>query len=118
MARPAFKVTAALIRRCEKLASRGLTNTQIAMSIGWGPATLMRKKRANKALYDAIETGRAAGIEEVSNKLYEKAMTGDNTAMIFYLKNRDPANWEEVQKRIHTGKDGGDIKSEFKVKFD
>ena len=39
------------------------------------------------------------GIGVVANALFEKAKRENTTAMIFYLKNRDPENWEDVQKR-------------------
>jgi len=35
--------------------------------------------------------------------------------MIFYLKNRDPDNWEDVQKRKITGGDGGPVESEVTI---
>ena len=41
---------------------------------------------------DAIKRGEAMGIEEVTNALFENAtLERDNTAIIFYLKNR--AGW-------------------------
>ena len=36
--------------------------------------------------------------------LYRKAMSGDNTCMLFWLKCR--ANWREVSRFEHTGADG------------
>ena len=48
----------------------------------------------------------AEGIKAVSNALFEKAIGGGDTAMIFYLKNRDPENWEDIQKRQYSGASG------------
>ena len=64
---------------------------------------------------DAIKNGKAKGIAKVTNKLFEKANDGDNTSMIFYLKNRDPDNWEDVQKRRITGEDGGPLESKHNI---
>ena len=46
---------------------------------------------------DAIKKGRAEGINQVSNALFEKATQGNVTAMIYYLKTRDRENWGENQ---------------------
>ena len=46
---------------------------------------------------DAIKRGRAVGINQVSNALFEKATQANVTAMIYYLKTRDRENWGENQ---------------------
>ena len=46
---------------------------------------------------DAMKRGRAEGIIQVSNALFEKATQGNVTAMIYYLKTRDRENWGENQ---------------------
>ena len=93
MARPAFEVNQEIIDKCEKLAAQGLTLEQVAHCIGICYKTLNEKKKQFSELSDAIKRGQAAGIEQVSNALFDKAITGDNTSMIFYLKNRDQKNW-------------------------
>ena len=46
---------------------------------------------------DAIKRGEALGIEEVTNALFENAtLERDNTAIIFYLKNR--AGWVDKKE--------------------
>ena len=45
----------------------------------------------------AIKKGRAQGIEKVSNALFNKAVQGNVTAMIYYLKVRDRENWGQNQ---------------------
>ena len=46
---------------------------------------------------DAIKKGRAEGLNKVSNALFEKAIQGNVTAMIYYLKVRGRENWSENQ---------------------
>jgi hypothetical protein len=46
---------------------------------------------------DAIKKGRAEGLNQVTNALFEKATQGNVTAMIYYLKVRDRENWGENQ---------------------
>jgi hypothetical protein len=53
---------------------------------------------------DAIKKGEASGIEQVTNALFENAtVERDNTAIIFYLKNR--AGWvDKTETKIHEEK--------------
>jgi hypothetical protein len=84
------------IAKVEKLASRALTIEQIAPRIGMARQTLFTKRRLNPAIYDAIEKGKAAGIEEMANKLFDDGLAGNTTAQIFYLKAR--AGWRDARR--------------------
>lgn len=95
MARPPLEITPKMLSYTEKLASQGLTLEQIAASLGIHVGTLYKKKRQLNEFNEAIKSGKAKGIATITNVLFEKAKKGDNTAMIFYLKNRDQANWGE-----------------------
>lgn len=107
-------VTPEMCKKAEQLAAQGLTVKQIAHCLGMGETSIHEKKRAHKELQEAIDRGKAKGIATITNKLFQKASEGDNTAMIFYLKNRDPENWEDVQKRHVAGHDGGAVKTDNK----
>ena len=50
-----------------------------------------------KEFMDAIKKGRAESLNKVSNALFEKAIDGNVTAMIYFLKVRDRENWGENQ---------------------
>ncbi len=91
--RPKFVVTKDMCERAEAYASQGLTSEQIALALGIGESTLYDKQNEFKEFAEAIKRGKGRGIQRVTNKLYEKALEGDNTAMIFYLKNR--AGWQD-----------------------
>ena len=91
--RPKFVVTKDMCQRAEAYASQGLTSEQIALALGIGQSTLYDKQNEFKEFGEAIKRGKGRGIQRVTNKLYEKALEGDNTAMIFYLKNR--AGWQD-----------------------
>ena len=81
---------------------RKLPVDQIALVLGVHKATLFDKQKEYSDFSDAIKRGRGKGIANVTNALYEKATVDkDNTAMIFYLKNR--AGWvdkQEVQSTV------------------
>ena len=97
--RPQFEITAEVCAKAERLAAQGLTLEQIARVLGISYQTLNEKAKIYSDFSEAIKNGKAKGIAKITNKLFQKAGEGDNTSMIFYLKNRDPDNWEEVQKR-------------------
>jgi hypothetical protein len=120
-----YEITPAVIRKCEKLAARGLTIIQIGTSLGWSEETIHKKKREYPELAESIRRGQAKGIETISNALYKRAKgftyketheearkdekgkttqhrkvvkkhaVPDTTAQIFYLKNRDPQHWQD-----------------------
>lgn len=107
-ASPNVIIDDAMIRTMEIMASKGLNIDQIAATLGFSRATLYRKKRDEKKIETAIKRGREQSIGLVVNKLFDKAMAGDNVAMIFYLKNKDPDNWADKQKHDHDITSGGE----------
>ena len=99
MGRPVIEITDEVCAEAESLAGKGLTVSQIARVLGMGESTLYEKQAAYQEFSEAIKAGRAKGIEDISNSLYDNAKDGNVTAQIFYLKNRAPEQWEELQKR-------------------
>ncbi|MDV3239075.1 MAG: LuxR family transcriptional regulator [Gammaproteobacteria bacterium] len=77
----------------ERLASLGLTQEQIAASLGISERTLRNRKESSAEFADAIKAGQAKGISEVANALWTNAMGGNVTAQIFFLKAR--AKWKD-----------------------
>ena len=84
-----------MIAEAERLAARGLTKEQIAYCLGFSADTLSRREKDFAAFAEAIKKGKAKGIADVANALYESAMGGSIPGQIFFLKNRDPANWKD-----------------------
>ena len=83
------------IKTVEKLASRGLTQEQICLSLGISVQTMITRKKADVELMEAINRGRAQGVKEITNALFESATSGNVAAQIFYLKNRAPDTWRD-----------------------
>lgn len=90
-------------------AAQGLTKEQTAHALGIHYDTFNEYQKRDDRLAEAYKVGKSKGIATVTNALFQKAKSGDNTAMIFFLKNRDPENWEDVQKRHIAGHDGGSL---------
>lgn len=91
--RPQIVIDEDLCKKAETLAAQGLTMEQIANVLGMSETTLYDKKDKFSEFSQAIKRGKDKGIATVTSALFTKARAGDNTAMIFYLKNR--AGWQD-----------------------
>ena len=107
----------------------GLTDKQIANNIGINVATLYVWKNKYPEIDEALKKGKAIPDYEVENALYKRAigyeyeerkeiqevvdgqlkkkvevtkkhMPADSTAMIFWLKNRQPDKWQNVASAV------------------
>ena len=65
----------------------GLTVEEVAKNIGVARQTLSRWSKDYKDIHDALKTGKSEAVALVENKLFLKAMSGNLTAIIFWLKN-------------------------------
>ena len=58
-------------------------------------STLYAWKKEHKEISEALKKGKEIVDYEVENALLKKAMSGDVTASIFWLKNRRPDKWRD-----------------------
>lgn len=79
----------------EGWARDGLTDEQIAQNMGIGTTTLYRWKDEYEEIREALKRGKEVVDYEVENALLNKALGGDTTAQIFWLKNRRPDKWRD-----------------------
>lgn len=72
------------------LAKIGLSEEQIAISLGISVSTIARRKRDDDTFAETLKAGKQAGISAVTNSLFESATADkpNTSAQIFYLKNR------------------------------
>ncbi len=95
--RPKFEISEDVLSKTENLMAKGLTKEQCAGMLGVSVSTFMLHQAENSEFSEAIKRGQASGIDQVTNALFENATVGkDNTAIIFYLKNR--AGWVDKQE--------------------
>ena len=73
----------------------GLTDEQIAHNMGIAKSTLYEWKIKLPEFADALKKGKEVIDYAVENALLKKALSGDTTAMIYWLKNRRPKKWRE-----------------------
>ena len=91
------------------LRRRGFTLQEVAQTIGKSVRTLGRWSRQYPEMRAALKEGVDASDARVESSLFDKALSGDVTACIFWLKNRRPDAWRDKANIEHTGKDGGPI---------
>ena len=95
--RPKFEVTDEVLENTRRFMAQGLTKEQCAAALGISRSKFFEIQEQNVDFLDAIKSGEAEGIQQVTNALYEKATVDrDNTAMIFFLKNR--AGWVDKKE--------------------
>jgi len=98
--RPAFEPTDAERKQVQSLSGVGLPIEQIAVLVRDGIDTdTLRKHFAAE-----LVSGKATANEQVGQTLFQKAIGGDTTAMIWWSKTQ--MRWSEVQKHELTGADG------------
>jgi transcriptional regulator with XRE-family HTH domain len=115
----------------EGWARDGLTDEQIASNMGISKSTLYEWKKKYSELSDSLKKGKEVIDRMVENALLKSAlgydyledgMTKDGTvvplqkvahpnttALIFWLKNRKPAQWRDKQELFHEGSIGVQI---------
>lgn len=98
MAAPKLEID---IAEVERLAGLGLTQEEIAESLGISERTLRRRKGDMSILSAAIKRGKTAAGREVANALYQKAISGDVGAIVWWEKTR--RGMSDKQKIEHSG---------------
>jgi hypothetical protein len=92
------------IARVESVAAMGGTNDQIAEALGVAKRTLDAIRKRQPEVDEAVQRGKDKADLQVVAALYKKAMAGDTTAMIFWLKNRRREEWGDRYDVAHSGK--------------
>ena len=91
------------LNEIERMAGQGLTEEQIALNLGVHYTTLLERKKQYSEYGEAIKRGRAKAIDQVTNKLFENAMAGDNTAIIYWTKNMAKNQFKDRWDIEHSG---------------
>lgn len=74
------------LAKVESFASRGLTEEQVACSLGVLLKNIKQDAQLLTQFKEAYQRGEAKGVAVISNLLFDKAKSGDTQAMIFFLK--------------------------------
>jgi transposase-like protein len=81
----------------------GLTDEQIAHNMGISTTTLYEWKKKYAEIADTLKKTKEVVDRKVENALFKKAIEGDTTAMIFWLKNRRPNDWRDKRETALSG---------------
>lgn len=87
----------------EGWARDGLTDEQIAHNIGIRRETLWNWRKQYPNIDNALKKTKEVVDRQVENALFKKAMSGDTTALIFWLKNRRPQDWRDKRETQLSG---------------
>lgn len=101
--KPSHKPTPEDRKQVELLAGLGIPQEQICRLIQGGiDDKTLRKHYANE-LVDGVSKANS----QVSKSLFQKAVSGDTTAQIWWTKTR--MGWKDTSRLEHTGADGKDL---------
>jgi hypothetical protein len=103
--RPAFVPTDAERKQVEAMSGYGLPIEQIAVLVRDGIHVETLRAHFGAELL----SGKAKANSGVGRTLFQKAMSGDTAAMIWWSKTQ--MRWKDVQHHELTGKDGGPIET-------
>ena len=100
MGRKQFEPTAEERQKVYQLTASGFTVEDIAKVI-YRYGKPISNKTIRKYFHRELESARIEAVGAVAGRLFKKAIDGDTTAMIFYLKTR--GGWKETQVTEHSG---------------
>lgn len=83
------------VEQAERLCLVGATDDELARVFNVSNTTINNWKRAYPRFLAALKRGRDEADSAVARALYLKALGGDVTACIFWLKNRRPQSWRD-----------------------
>lgn len=92
----------------------GLSDEQIAHNMGIYVSTIYEWKKKYKEIDEALKKGKEVADYQVENALFKRAIDGDTTAQIFWLKNRRPDKWRDKQQLEHSGNISNKLSDVFK----
>lgn len=91
-------------RTVRAMTAYGVPAEDVAKVVGVSPMTLRKYFR------DELDKAHVEANAKVAERLFKKALDGDNACMIFWMKTR--GGWREKAQQIeHSGRDGGPIET-------
>lgn len=75
----------------------GARDRDVSQRLGIAESTLNEYKKQFPEFSECLKSTRAYVDGKVENALLQRALAGDTTAQIFWLKNRRPKEWRDVK---------------------
>lgn len=98
-----------------RLSLLGATDEELAEFFGVSKRTISSWKETQSAFLQALRKGKDEADAKVVESLYQQALSGNVTACIFWLKNRQRHRWRDKYAMEHAGPGGGPIQHEHKL---
>jgi len=92
-----------------QLAAFGLRYFDICRFVKKADGSAISEPTLRKCFAEDLDTGKLKANVRIAQSLYKKAIAGDTTSMIFWLKCQ--AGWKDAQRVELTGNGGGPIES-------
>jgi hypothetical protein len=90
-------------RQATKLTEMGATDAELADFFGVAVSTIYLWKLKHPKFSEAIRLGKEPADVRVERSLYQSAIDGNPTSMIFWLKNRRSDRWRDWKEHEHKG---------------
>lgn len=87
--------------RLEYLASLNMGTMDICRNLGISWDTFDRNKKRKAEFAEALQRGKAKGLQRATSRLMDKIDDGEFQAIQFYLKNADSDNWSDKNEVQH-----------------
>ena len=102
--RPRIKFTDEDLQKIHDGGKVGLTQQQLADSLGLSLSSVRRNLKNNELFEYHYKEGKSKAIKEVGNALYNNAVYENNIqAQIFFLKNRgEDGQWSDKIENVHS----------------
>ena len=114
LARPQFQPTDEDRALVEQLAAFGIPVESMTLFVKTKEGKPISERTLRKHFVKELDQGELKANVKVAQTLFKKAISGDTTSMIFWLKTR--ARWKESPQRVElTGKDGGPVEQKTTV---
>lgn len=111
--RSTFKPTEEQRDLVMQLAAFGLRHADICLFVKAASGKPISEPTLLKNFSAELSTGKVKANVKIAQTLYKKAIGGDTTSIIFWLKSQ--AGWKDTQRVEITGKDGGPVEQKATV---
>lgn len=111
--RSTFKPTEEQRDLVMQLAAFGLRHSDITLFVKGANGKPISEPTLLKNFAAELSTGKVKANVKIAQTLYKKAIGGDTTSIIFWLKSQ--AGWKDTQRVEITGKDGGPVEQKATV---